>query len=290
MALCLTTVRSLIYVFRQVDYRKEYACNSKRTRSHLIVLADFQIAYAHQAWSEQRASWRSVVFLNLVRSVNIILDLLSHEMSELRTSSSQQEFNLRLPRVSSGTELSDSDSDVRSNDSSVGPLSPKATSGSPIVSLTPLHRRTTSRSVADKPLPFSEYHRLLQLRLGPLRRVQADLEKRMSVNEDDVDTVTASATPFVALEQAASAGRRRSLNLSFSREFFVRSRSGWKGALGWAKGFSTGKPKKGRDRDGDDALDVLLGCKDDIIGLWQDPLIRKMLRRRQFDIEDAPGL
>ncbi|VDB91649.1 unnamed protein product [Peniophora sp. CBMAI 1063] len=234
------------------------------------IVKNFQIAYAHQAWSEQRASWRSVVFLNLVRSVNVILDNLSREMSQLKSSNSQQEFNLRLAHLSSGTELSDSDSDIRSNDS-------------------PLHRRTTSRPAVDKPLPFSEYHRLLQLRLGPLRRVQADLERRLSVHEDDIDTVTISPTPFVALEQAGAANKRRSLNLSASREFFVRSRSGWKGALGWAKGFSSGKPKKGRERDGDDALDVLLGCKDDIVGLWQDPLIRKMLRRRQFDIEDTPG-
>ena len=230
----------------------------------------------------------------MVRSVNIILDLLSREMYELKSSSSQQEFNLRLPHLSSGTEFSDSDSDVRSNDSSVGPhggsASPKPNLASPAIPLTPLHRRTTSRAAVDKPLPFSEYHRLLQLRLGPLRRVQTDFEKRLSVHEDDIDTVTVSATPFVALEQNGSANRRKSLNLSVSREFFVRSRSGWKGALGWAKGFSASKPKRGRDRDGDDALDVLLACKDDIIGLWQDPLIRKMLRRRQLDIEDSPGL
>lgn len=253
-------------------------------------LVDFQIAYAHQAWSQERASWRSVVFLNLVRSINVIQDLLAREMSELKTSSSQQEFNLRLAHLSSGTELSDSDSDIRSNDSSVGPASSSKALVTPVIHLSPLHRRTTSRAVVDKPLPFSEYHRLLQLRLGPLRRVQADLERRLSVHEDDIDTVTVSATPFVALEQSGTASKRRSLNLSSSREFFVRSRSGWKGALGWAKGFSSGKPKKGRDRDGDDALDVLLGCKDDIIGLWQDPLIRKMLRRRQVDIEDTPGL
>jgi guanine nucleotide-binding protein subunit alpha len=36
------------------------------------------MSYARQAWEAQRASWRSVIHLNLVRSVNAILDALEH--------------------------------------------------------------------------------------------------------------------------------------------------------------------------------------------------------------------
>lgn len=38
---------------------------------------DFQIRYAQKAWSEERESWKAVVLLNLVRSVNIIVDALN---------------------------------------------------------------------------------------------------------------------------------------------------------------------------------------------------------------------
>jgi guanine nucleotide-binding protein alpha-1 subunit len=47
----------------------------------LSTLSDFQLTYARREWSEERASWRSVIQLNLVRNVNEILDHLTQEMS-----------------------------------------------------------------------------------------------------------------------------------------------------------------------------------------------------------------
>ena len=44
-------------------------------------LLDFQLTYARREWSEERASWRSVIQLNLVRNVNEILEHLTQEMS-----------------------------------------------------------------------------------------------------------------------------------------------------------------------------------------------------------------
>ncbi|KAI9510065.1 guanine nucleotide binding protein, alpha subunit [Russula earlei] len=38
----------------------------------------FQMSYARQAWEEERMSWRTVIHLNLVRSVNRILDALEN--------------------------------------------------------------------------------------------------------------------------------------------------------------------------------------------------------------------
>jgi len=40
------------------------------------MLLDFQITYAQKAWAEERASWKAIILLNLVRSVNIIIDAL----------------------------------------------------------------------------------------------------------------------------------------------------------------------------------------------------------------------
>ncbi|KDR75300.1 hypothetical protein GALMADRAFT_69553 [Galerina marginata CBS 339.88] len=40
-------------------------------------IKNFQIAYAQKSWCEERESWRAVILLNLVRSVNIITDVLN---------------------------------------------------------------------------------------------------------------------------------------------------------------------------------------------------------------------
>ncbi|KAG6889694.1 hypothetical protein C0995_015442 [Termitomyces sp. Mi166 len=43
--------------------------------------ADFQLTYARREWSEERASWRAVIQLNLVRNVNCIIEHLNQEMA-----------------------------------------------------------------------------------------------------------------------------------------------------------------------------------------------------------------
>ncbi|KAF8160896.1 guanine nucleotide binding protein, alpha subunit [Crassisporium funariophilum] len=42
-------------------------------------IKNFQMTYAARSWSDERASWKAVVLLNLVRSVNAIVDVISHE-------------------------------------------------------------------------------------------------------------------------------------------------------------------------------------------------------------------
>ncbi|PFH48860.1 hypothetical protein AMATHDRAFT_148943 [Amanita thiersii Skay4041] len=49
-------------------------------------LKNFQLTYSKREWTEERASWRGVVYLNLVRNVNQILYHLVREMSD-RTAS-----------------------------------------------------------------------------------------------------------------------------------------------------------------------------------------------------------
>ncbi|KAG6827750.1 hypothetical protein H0H92_010572 [Tricholoma furcatifolium] len=44
-------------------------------------LKNFQLTYARREWTEERASWRAVIQLNLVRNVNTIMEHLNQEMS-----------------------------------------------------------------------------------------------------------------------------------------------------------------------------------------------------------------
>jgi len=45
-------------------------------------LKNFQLTYSKREWTEERASWRAVIYLNLVRNVNQILNLLDRETSD----------------------------------------------------------------------------------------------------------------------------------------------------------------------------------------------------------------
>ncbi|KIK38915.1 hypothetical protein CY34DRAFT_808893 [Suillus luteus UH-Slu-Lm8-n1] len=46
-------------------------------------LKNFRMRFARDRWIEERASWRAVILLNLVRSANTILDALSQEMDDV---------------------------------------------------------------------------------------------------------------------------------------------------------------------------------------------------------------
>ncbi len=45
-------------------------------------ISDFQLMYNKREWIEERTAWRAVIYLNLVRNVNRILELMSREISD----------------------------------------------------------------------------------------------------------------------------------------------------------------------------------------------------------------
>jgi guanine nucleotide-binding protein alpha-1 subunit len=71
------------------------------------MLLEFQRLYTPSAFREERALWRSVIYLNLARSVRIILDTITHVLRG------------RASRVDSGGDDIDSDPD---NGDQLGPL------------------------------------------------------------------------------------------------------------------------------------------------------------------------
>ncbi|KAK0440150.1 guanine nucleotide binding protein, alpha subunit [Armillaria borealis] len=193
-------------------------------------LKNFQLTYARREWTEERLLWKSVIFFNLVRNVNDILEILAQEMSR------------------SATTLADNSSDDSSADES------------PIV-----------------PLKFKETHRLLKLRLGPLRRIQTDLERRLGNAAIELKTTDVmTAAPF----------GKPAVN-----EFSINATNGWKTAFDKLKAMR--RPEMGalqqmKDEE-DEIADVVAGCREDMKAIWEDPVIREMLARRRDRIEDSPG-
>lgn len=133
-------------------------------------------------------------------------------------------------------------------------------------------------------LKFKEKHRLLQLRLGPLRQVQTDLEQRLgsAATEPNFTNVT-QAAPF-------DSGRRA------LKEFSINSTNGWKSALDKFRAARAVRPDTGpgslrklKSKE-DETSEVIAGCRDDMKALWEDLVIREMLSRRKTRIEDSAGL
>lgn len=158
------------------------------------------------------------MLLNLVRSVNVIVDILSETMD-----------NARL--------LSSSESD----------------------------------SSQKQLIPLSESHRNAIRRLGVLRQIERDLKSFLGSGASELEDAADN-------EQQESTPR--------SHEFAVRSNSGWKSILAKVRNPMVGKEHNAQRK----AAQVIASCGEDIAWIWKDPATQYVLKGRQTQLEDSPGL
>ncbi|PPR05527.1 hypothetical protein CVT24_003270 [Panaeolus cyanescens] len=223
-------------------------------------LKNFRMRYARAAWDEERASWRAVIQLNLIRSIITIVEAIQDEME-----------------AASGNPPSPTSR--HANYASSSGESPTTSS---------FHHSSPSdgASQAGFSTLLTERHQLLKLRLGPLRRVETDLKRRLGEGaEEEQDGAAASMGPL-----DGSNGHR-----SQRREFSVRRLHD---AL--QKGASVHKPS-GRSVNGgshtesdedvtiDDATEIIASCRDDMRSLWCDESVRAVLKNRKIRLEDSAG-
>ncbi|KAJ7730661.1 guanine nucleotide binding protein, alpha subunit [Mycena maculata] len=237
---------------------------------------DFQLLYCKRQWSEERTSWRCVILLNLVRNMNDILDILGREMAAANSSA--------LPAASSSNVVKPPTAIPTSTSSS--PSSSPLSSDSEFDDPPPRRQSASVGSPGSPrlpPLKFKDKHRLLRLRLAPLRRVQADLEQRLGAAATELYTTDAkSAAPFEG-----------SPPLKREKEFSVHSTNGWKTALerfrvARRRSGEEGVLRKVRDME-DEVQGVIAGCREDMRSVWEDRVVREMLSRRKVRVEDSPG-
>ncbi|KAF7292858.1 G-protein alpha subunit [Mycena indigotica] len=189
-------------------------------------LKNFRMQYARETWEQERNGWRSVVQLNVIRSVIHILEVIEAEMS------------------GTGPPLEDDDSSRRFSDSS-----------------------TTPDALTDK-------HRLLMIRLAPLRGVEAALKRRLGAGAEPYrPSLPLAATPFEDPAPLPSPKQRT--------EFFVRS---WSDAI---DGGHNNDPEI--QADADSSTITLMRCKDDMHALWTDPAVQRALERRKLRLADTAG-
>lgn len=211
-----------------------------------------QMAYTPRAWAQERAAWKAVIQLNLIRSINSIVDALGEELSHQPPTSQTHS----------------------------GPPSPLSDSG---------------RSPASDQVLISGDRRgtllKLRMRLTPLRQVEVDLKDRLGAGTSEVSEASLNgepagldammATPF---DDAAYASTSRRLN---PKDVVVRSHRAWKERENARKEskdrVSTRPNSPGSASDKrDSATEVLAGCGEDMTALWQDPVVREIVRKRRL--------
>jgi hypothetical protein len=161
-----------------------------------------------------------------------------------------------------------------------GELSSSSTSSAPSSTLLDLIGEALADSSFEMPhFPLTEKHRLLRLRLTPLRGVQQDLQRRLGA---------------AAIEESSNPGSGGVLPRP--SEFAIRSRDGWRSALERFRGRpaagvqESARAADARVRKAAEVTEVVVGCAEDMKALWEDGAVQEMLRRKKIRMEEEPGL
>jgi len=213
-------------------------------------ISEFQLMYNKLEWTEECTSWRPVIYLNLVRNINRILELMSREISD------RSLYNMD----GTGDMSDDSIEEIK-----------------------------LARAGSLPPLRFQEMLRLSQQRLRPLLGVHKELERRL-LGAAGTELRCTPVTTAARFERPTSAPRRHGFSeFSIHSGSGWKSALGKLHLLSSPPENDRDAPKKANDFGGD-FVGTLVSCKQAIKELWEDPIIHDMLNRRKIRLEDAPGL
>lgn len=113
--------------------------------------------------------------------------------------------------------------------------------------------------------PLTDAHRKMRMRLSPLLPIEEQLSKRL----------------FPEAHERL-------------HDVCVPAGSGWKSMLASLSNGGVAAPAEKERRPGtadrDDPTAVLAACKDDIVALWEDPVVRAVLKKHNVRLQDMPGL
>ncbi|KZT36488.1 G-alpha-domain-containing protein [Sistotremastrum suecicum HHB10207 ss-3] len=256
-------------------------------------LRQFQRLYTPTAFRQERALWRSVIQLNLTRSVRIILDALEAQLAQntnYYVQSHSNAYSYNQPGPSSFHESRTMNIMNDDNDNA-----------------------NESASFHPATIPFSDHLLLVMRRLLPLRHLEALLMAKLAPPEEDEATRLTFPPPVYDPHN----GHRPSLNNRSSQpqELFVRSNTAWKHHLSRTASASThpnphrpssaeatlpsastannnNNNQKAPERDAfnsHDPTQIIHSCREDILDLWHEPAVREVLRRRKVRLEESPG-
>ncbi|TFK36569.1 guanine nucleotide binding protein, alpha subunit [Crucibulum laeve] len=218
-------------------------------------LKNFQLTYARKEWTEERAAWRNVIFLNLVRNVNVILEHLAGEMSDIPFQPNDDDENELTPAL------------------------PRPARALPRLKFRDKHRMLKARLST-----LAEIQQILEERLGT-----ASTELLSA----SVNTAAPFGDPSTGRRALQEFSINSSNGWKSALDKFRTLRTPRNGELVNGNGEQVDQPDPDRPRkwnDSEEAIaDTIASCRDDIKELWEDPIVQEVLNRRKVRLEDSPG-
>lgn len=254
--------------------------------------------YSRAAWNAERESWRSVIQLNVIRSIITIVETLQAEMDG---------DPIEVPRFNPAPALSthssnNSKTSAASISGAFAPYDPSRTaemftSAASVYSDTEsiLSSPRSGGGKASLSTALTGKHQVLKMRLGPLRRVETDLRRRLGASaeeevERDVVGTAGGVLGPLSLEmdsQALASLPRREFSVPRLHEALERGLVRRPSAQNVR---DHGYGPSSVDGDIDEATEIIASCLQDMKTLWTDEIVRAVLRKRKVRIEDAAGL
>jgi guanine nucleotide-binding protein alpha-1 subunit len=137
-------------------------------------------------------------------------------------------------------------------------------------------RPATGSSRPSPTTTLTDEHRRIRMRLSPLLSVESVLNRKLL--PESYDRI-------------------------HGRDLCVPAGNGWKsileGAIAPKKSSQrpaskvvemSGRPATSENKNPDDPTMILAACKDDIVSLWEDPIVRSLLEKHHVRLEHEPGL
>jgi hypothetical protein len=216
--------------------------------------------FSPKAFAQERKRWTPLIQLNLIRSVLVILDNLVADpsLSDVDVDN-YLSLDPTMPSVYSHPVLGDSRHRLLG-------AKVRAVPENDLIGVGP-----SNSYPGSSPMPqLTRQHEYLKMRLSPLSRLQELLMSRLSAEFGD------ASSSRITAKLATKGG-----------EFFVRAKSllGRRNSSDATKFHFPPHPE-----DGDEITNVLDACRDDIVALWRDPIIKGILHRRNIHLEEGPGL
>ncbi|KAG8942591.1 hypothetical protein FRC04_003578 [Tulasnella sp. 424] len=240
------------------DIDEQIRAESKRRKARAkreikVLLLEFQLLYAPQSFSAERDSWKSIIYLNLVKSIRKILDAISVE---------EEGFS--------------DDGDATSTNGK--PTSKDALrSGTPI-SFSPTEDPNSRQSTDDTYAQFAA----IKLRLSPLALAEELLIRRLAGPGEEEATQFGSWAPH----QASSTSRIKEVFVRSSSNWKRGLFSGGPGSKGKENGAAEAER---RSAEKDDPIAIVNACREDMVALWKDASVQSILRRKGVRLEELPG-
>ncbi|OBZ73276.1 Guanine nucleotide-binding protein alpha-4 subunit [Grifola frondosa] len=202
-------------------------------------LKNFQLAFSPSHFRNERNAWKTIIQLNLIRSIKRLLEVLQEEW----------------------------ESSVQSAPSASSIAKGKGVAG-----------RAPPAGVRFSTSPLTDSHRRMRMRLSALLPIEEQLTKRLlpEANEKLHDVCVRAGSGWKGVLAAINANSPPS--------------SGKNGAITPPSAMKGGsRPGTSDGRHSDDPTTVLAACKDDIVALWEDPVVRAVLKKHNVRLQDMPG-